>query len=539
MMMNFSKQIIVCLIFVFIQTISGCSDNNDEWCCHNNKCYKLIHNHQGAYSDSDRYCGQSRGRAVTIYSADEQKFIENYLRKIGYGKNVWIGGHRQNTKFAWRNDGTLIEGNVYANWASDHPTMNFAKACMQMNGMNASEPGKWIENFCFASNGILCERFVKDNDNDNNNDNDDDDDCDDCDNNDNNNHDNNNNNEWSCRNNKCYKLIRNQNGEFSDSDRYCGQARGRAVTIYSADEQKFLENYLRNIGYGKSVWVGGHRQNTKFSWRNDGILIEGDVYANWASNHPTMNFAKACMQMNGMDESEPGKWIENYCFASNGILCERFVKDHDNDNDNDDDDDDDDDDCDDCDNNDNNNNNNNNNNQCCQQIERNMERMRRDMEKRFDNMERKMDKMNNRIDKIDDRINQVRDDMKQFSDKIKQFEHSMKSLNVQEIERNFTGIASVLQYYSEQLHSIRHELDNHPSTDVDLNIVKRELIEYFQEKLEQKNLDEVVNDIKLSYVNFRRALMVKKWPMGNTWLCLKSLFVPLNDEEKSLKIWPK
>ena len=317
-------------------------------------------------------------------------------------------------------------------------------------------------------------------------------------------------NEWTCRNRKCYTLVRNHQGAYSDSDRYCGQLRGRAVTIYSQDEQKFLENYLRNIRYGKSVWIGGIRENTKFAWRNDEVLIEGDTYANWASEHPTMNFAKACMQMNGMNQTEPGKWVENFCFATNGILCERFEKDHNNDNDNDDDDDDDDDDDRE---NDHNNNNNNNNNQCCKRLESEMKKMRENMEKKFKNM----DKMNDRMDDMNDQMKKISEQMKEFSDKIKRFEHSMELLNVKDIERNFTGIASVLEYYSEQLHTIRNELDNRPTTDVDLNIIKREIIDYFQQQLEEKNLNDIVNDIKLSYVNFRRALMVKK---GGRWSTL-------------------
>ncbi|OTF81914.1 C-type lectin-like protein, partial [Euroglyphus maynei] len=165
-----------------------------------------------------------------------------------------------------------------------------------------------------------------------------------------------NNNGWTCRNNKCYTLVRNHQGAFSDSDRYCGQLRGRAVTIYSEDEQRFLENYLRNAGYGKNVWIGGHRENLNFAWHD-------------------------------------------------------------------------------------------------------------------------------RMDRMDDQMKQLREQMKEYSDKMKRFEHTMNSLNLQEIERNFTGIASVLQYYSEQLHSFRYELDNRPTTDVDLNIIKREIIDYFQEQL--------------------------------------------------------
>ena len=65
----------------------------------------------------------------------------------------------------------------------------------------------------------------------------------------------------------------------------------------------------------------------------------------------------------------------------------------------------------------------------------------------------------------------------------------------------------------------RNAVFNHLTSTINGAITIRayRVIDYFQQQLEEKNLNDIVNDIKLSYVNFRRALMVKK---GGRWSTL-------------------
>lgn len=294
---------------------------------------------------------------------------------------------------------------------------------------------------------------------------------------------------------------------MSDADRHCGQHRSRILTIQSAAEQKHLEEFLfKEKQIDQNIWLGGNRQNLKFAWRNDGVLISGQVYQNWASEKPSHNFPRACLQMNSAQNSEPGKWSDNYCFAMNAIVCERvhvpgeLIPDSDDDDDNNDDRD------------------------CCRNVQNLLNKLEERFNSRMKNVEKLLEKRDNLIDKLRDEVNEAkqlasgyRNRIEELKEKLEQFER-FRFEEAREISNNFTSIVSVFEHYNRLFSELNEAMEQNSGSSgtVDLGDLKSELRDYVDKQIERfggggsSSSRDVLTDAKLDYVHYRRALMVKK-----------------------------
>lgn len=340
---------------------------------------------------------------------------------------------------------------------------------------------------------------------------------------------------------KCV-LALNVSGMVSEADARCGQLNARTVTVKTEQEQEELNRYLKQLSTNTNstgVWLGGHRQNLQFAWRNDNELIDDVSYSNWAEGYPTNDFPKACMQLRS------DKWTNELCFDRALIVCEKLnsTEDHSND---------------DKDNNNNNNDNNDNQNEddnkedckndckCEKQLALYLKRKLNQLEhmqhrnynltkellkqvanlsKNFNDNQNKVN--NNDNENVNDDEDKKKNDNENNSDNNNNDDDQSNDKNtnndqlnsvmkevLKEIEHNFTGISGVLNYFNQKLNDLTKEVNDVNHNSPSLEDVREKLAEtvndYVEKKLKNKNLDDLVSDVKLSYVNYRRALMVKK-----------------------------
>ena len=295
-------------------------------------------------------------------------------------------------------------------------------------------------------------------------------------------------------------------GTLSDADRYCGQHRSRILTIQSEEEQHYLEHYLFNESrIEENVWIGGQRENLRFAWRNDGILIDGRVYSNWATDRPSRVFARACLQLNSPNTVQIGKWSDEYCFAMNVIVCEKLHIDKPPVNDDVDE--------------------TLPNTECgCKDLEKKIKELENRFDNRFEKLSTQLEYNKELVKKHEKRFNEVSSKIEEMEDalngymfeleQLKRLDFSKLEDRFVEISNNFTSITNVFDYLLMKFSAIEELLDERGNEQpVNLNDLKDELLNYINDKLNNaggQQLNEVINDAKLSYVNYRRALLVKK-----------------------------
>ena len=75
-----------------------------------------------SWFDAYTYCDNLGGHLLTITSAEEQTFIENYMRANSYTSRTWLGAYKDEIGFQWVTD----EAFEYRNWSEGELTYDVA-----------------------------------------------------------------------------------------------------------------------------------------------------------------------------------------------------------------------------------------------------------------------------------------------------------------------------------------------------------------------------------------------------------------------------
>lgn len=121
------------------------------------KCIKIFNTGLVNYTDAETYCQKQTGEAhlITVSVAEEQEFVENFLKSNNVVDNIWIGLKyvTVNNDYEW-SDGTELH---YTNWGEGSPK-NDPDYCVQMQ-TEVTDFGKWNDVTCSRKNLIICEKF--------------------------------------------------------------------------------------------------------------------------------------------------------------------------------------------------------------------------------------------------------------------------------------------------------------------------------------------------------------------------------------------
>jgi len=112
-------------VLLFGLMLLGCPSPGDESEIEeyggNGHSYQII-DKKMSWTEAKSYCEGKGGYLVTITSAGEQAFIENFLERKGNKSVYWLGGFRaSNGNFQW----VTGESFTYTNWANGEPNGYF------------------------------------------------------------------------------------------------------------------------------------------------------------------------------------------------------------------------------------------------------------------------------------------------------------------------------------------------------------------------------------------------------------------------------
>lgn len=112
---------------------------------------------------------------------------------------------------------------------------------------------------------------------------------------------------------RIYKLF-DEKLSWYDAYGYCQKLGGHLLTITSADEQTFVENYNRANSCTQSQWLGAYRTATGFQWITD----EPFTYTNWYAGEPNNELSKESV----VEFPRSSKWNDQSPLRNFIFICE-------------------------------------------------------------------------------------------------------------------------------------------------------------------------------------------------------------------------
>ena len=111
-------------------------------------------------------------------------------------------------------------------------------------------------------------------------------------------------------------MIFSESVTWFDAYLKCEEFGGHLLTITSADEQTFVENYMRAISYSASAHMGGYLDGEKWHW----VTGEPFEYSHWHPSMPDCSGGKEfCTQIN---YQSLGLWNDGTMQVKNAYFCE-------------------------------------------------------------------------------------------------------------------------------------------------------------------------------------------------------------------------
>ncbi|XP_060555854.1 macrophage mannose receptor 1-like isoform X1 [Ruditapes philippinarum] len=250
-----------------------------------NNCYALIKMYQH-WPTAEQNCNSAGGHLVDISTRLEQEFLYNFLQTY-YRHSIWIGlsDIQNEAHFKWSSG----ERFYFVNWANHTHFSDSLEDCVVMD-MHLHD-GRWDDRECmfeaypyicqfgtavtggeistqmsivnissnFTDGNIqLCPRSIKSN---------------------------------SAFHGTvlgqyergCYELILNSKVSWEHGENICQAKGGHLAHISNADQQAFIESFMRRHNSNHAVWIGLHDTLTEghFQW-TAGTAVQ---YTNWISGH--------------------------------------------------------------------------------------------------------------------------------------------------------------------------------------------------------------------------------------------------------------
>ena len=122
-------------------------------------------------------------------------------------------------------------------------------------------------------------------------------------------------------NNKFYKVVKNIK-TWEEAEKYCKQLGGHIVSPLSEEENNFLIDIAKEVGFSKELWIGINKTNSDI-WKTAEDL--NTEYTNWIENEPANEPTKLYSKMFLTGDGTTGKWItttnDDNTFMD-GFICE-------------------------------------------------------------------------------------------------------------------------------------------------------------------------------------------------------------------------
>jgi hypothetical protein len=91
---------------------------------------------------------------------------------------------------------------------------------------------------------------------------------------------------------------------------------GHLATITSAEEQTFIETYMKSISFDADVWIGLYSDGQKWNW----VTEEEYSYTHWESGRPDCSGSQEFfVQLNGRYF---GQWNDLPSLSTIYFICE-------------------------------------------------------------------------------------------------------------------------------------------------------------------------------------------------------------------------
>ncbi|XP_041355999.1 perlucin-like [Gigantopelta aegis] len=123
-----------------------------------NSCYRFSPKSAvGTWDECKAYCQSMNSYLVIITSAEEDKFIREYLLQNTTNSDYWIGANDQQVEgqFQWMSAGSHKPVN-YTNWYHGQPDNIDEEDCVELKGKYGF---LWNDNKCNKRAGFICEQF--------------------------------------------------------------------------------------------------------------------------------------------------------------------------------------------------------------------------------------------------------------------------------------------------------------------------------------------------------------------------------------------
>ncbi len=122
-----------------------------------NYCYFFII-YRDTYQAATQTCqrlsyGTRTARVTSIWSDEENEFIDDYMVRFGVDRAIWIDLVYNGTEFIWQ-DGPPLD---FTNWENLHSAANVTKECVVREKGN----NKWSTRDCFEIMGIMCKMKIR------------------------------------------------------------------------------------------------------------------------------------------------------------------------------------------------------------------------------------------------------------------------------------------------------------------------------------------------------------------------------------------
>ena len=104
-----------------------------------------------SWFDAYKLCESMGGHLVTVTSAEEQTFINNYMTQISFFLNAWMGAYNDGSKWQWITD----EAFEYTSWASGQPDNLNGKQHFCV--LYKDSFGTWDDQGVTQLKGFMCE----------------------------------------------------------------------------------------------------------------------------------------------------------------------------------------------------------------------------------------------------------------------------------------------------------------------------------------------------------------------------------------------
>ncbi|KAL4233203.1 hypothetical protein ACF0H5_007887 [Mactra antiquata] len=300
------------------------------WIMHGNSCYLFGTNNRMHWGNANTLCKQQSSHLAIIDTDGEHNFLKQQLSQRidpnihdGSDSAAWIAGSDNDNEgtWMWFNGLTNTRSQItYTHWRPGQPDAgdhNHDEDCMCMVGKEGFE---WEDYSCSENMFYVCEKSalhgssaaV---------------------------HNTVNNQQthaspschqgWILHGGSCYLFHLDDRWEWDWAQTLCVNNQANLAIIDSADENKFLAEYLHSrldLDHDDSsgIWIAGtdHDNEGQWMWKN-GNNLQNIQYHNWHSGEPDHgenDHEEDCMVMIGKDNFE---WHDYRCRDNFRFVCEK------------------------------------------------------------------------------------------------------------------------------------------------------------------------------------------------------------------------